>query len=94
MEGNVAPDIANPVPDNVAELTFTAAVPEEVNVSVLVEMVFKCTLPKANVLALNVSRGETPVPLRGTVLVLPLDELLEIVIVPLAAPATVASKLT
>jgi hypothetical protein len=38
--------------------------------------------------------GDAPVPLRFTVLVLPVDELVEIVRVPLAAPATVGLKLT
>jgi hypothetical protein len=90
----VAPDIVKPAPDSVAALTVTDAVPEEVKVRVLVEVVFRVTLPKANVLALTVKFDETPVPLRLTVLVLPLDELLAMVIVPLAAPATVGSKLT
>jgi hypothetical protein len=55
VTGNLAPDIVKPAPVSVAELTFTAAVPEEVSVSVLVEMVFKFTLPKASALGLNVS---------------------------------------
>lgn len=94
MIGNVAPVIEKPVPTRVAELTVSAAVPEDVKVSVFVDAVLTVSLPKANVLALRVSCGEVPVPLRATVLVLPLDELLEMVIVPVAAPVTVGSKLT
>ena len=94
MIGKVDPVIENPVPASVAELTVTAAVPEEVRISDWVEGVFRFTLPKAREPALTVSCGAIPVPLRLTVLVLPLVELLEIVIVPLAAPAAVGSKLT
>ena len=94
VRGNVAPVIENPVPVKVAELTVTAAVPEDVNVSVFVEVVLSVSLPNASVVALRASCGEVPVPLRATVLVLPLKELLEMVIVPLAAPATVGSKVT
>jgi hypothetical protein len=78
-------------------LIIRAAVPEDVRVSVWVEVVFMVTLPKASVLALIVNCGvgaAVPVPLRVTVLVGPLDELLEMVMIPLAAPATVGSKLT
>lgn len=90
----MAPVIEKPAPARVAELTVTAAVPEEVNVSVCVDFVFSASFPKAKVLALRVSRGEVPVPLRATVLVPLLDELLEMVIVPLSVPAAVGSKLT
>jgi hypothetical protein len=44
-----------PLPERDAELTVTAAVPEAVRVSVFVEVVFKFTLPKANVLVLKES---------------------------------------
>ena len=94
MTGNEGPVIEKPVPAKVAELTVTAAVPEEVNVRVCVALVLSGSLPKASAPALKVSCGAVPVPLRATVLVLPLDELLEMVIVPLAAPAAVGSKLT
>ena len=82
-----------PVPVSVAELTVTAAVPEEVSVSALVTMVFTGTFPNARALELTVSWGEVPVPLRATVVVFPPEELLEMVNAPLAAPATVGSKL-
>jgi len=55
VRGNVAPDILKPAPVIVAELTVTAAVPEEVSVSVLVEVDFRFTLPKAIVPALKAS---------------------------------------
>ena len=94
MIGKAHPVIENPVPASVAELTVTAAVPEDVRFNDWVKMVFKFELPKARELVLTVNCDDTPVPLRLTVLVLPLVELLEIVIVPLAAPAAVGSKLT
>lgn len=97
MIGNVLPVIEKPVPVRVAELTVTATDPEEVNVSVCVKVVLSGSLPKASVAALRVScdvDAAVPVPLRVTVLVVPLDELLEMVIVPVAAPVTVGSKVT
>ena len=94
----MAPEIAKPAPAAVNAETVTGAVPAEVNVSVLVEVVLTVTSPKASVLALRVSRGdvwaEAPVPLRVTIAVLLVDELLETVMVPFAAPATVGTKLT
>ena len=54
MAGNEAPDMVNPVPARETELTFTAAVPDEVSVRVLVDVVFNVTLSKATVLALTV----------------------------------------
>jgi hypothetical protein len=66
-------------------------------VRVLVEVVFSVTDPKARVLALTVNCGvaaAVPVPLKLILLVLPPDELLKIVMVPFAAPATVGSKPT
>lgn len=89
--------MAKPLPATVTELTVSAALPDEVNVSALVELVFSETLPKSILAALNVSFGLaicSPVPLSATVVVLPLPELLEIVMVPLAVPATVGSRLT
>ena len=97
MTGNVLPVIEKPVPARVAELTVTAAVPEEVNVSVCVEVVLSVSLPKARVLELRFNCGlgaVTPVPLSVTALVAPLDELLLMVMVPVAAPVVVGSKLT
>jgi hypothetical protein len=84
------------VPVKVAEPTVTAAVPAEVRVSVWVETAFRFTLPKANALALavNFAFGTAPVPARLIVVLLPPEELLEILIVPLAAPTVEGWKLT
>ena len=87
----------NPLPARVIEFTVTAAVPDEVSIRVLVKVVFSVTLPKSRLVALIVKWGVAdcvPVPLRLTVLVLPLEESLEMVMLPLAAPATAGSKLT
>ena len=49
MTGKVTPLIEKPVPLSVPEFTFTAAVPVELRVSVLVETVFRLTSPNASV---------------------------------------------
>ena len=94
MTGSLVPAIENPLPVKVAELTVAAAVPRAVSVSVFVKVLFKFTLPNAREVALKLSCDEAPVPLRLTVLILPLEELLEILSVPLAVLATVGWKLT
>ena len=55
VTGTVAPVIVNPVPARVTEFTVSAAVPEEVNVNVLVDVVFRLTVPKSRLLALTVN---------------------------------------
>ena len=55
MAGKVAPEIEKPAPARVAEFTVTGAVPEEVRVSVLVEVEFSTTLPNAIVPLLMVN---------------------------------------
>lgn len=94
MAGNVPPVMENPAPLIVAELMVTAPVPEEVRVSASVDVVFRFTFPNARAPLLTVNWGVVPVPLRDTVAVVPLDELLEMLSVPLADPATVGAKLT
>ncbi len=77
-------------PEMEAELTVTGDVPEEVRANDCVDEVFTVTLPKLRVEVLNVNCGlaaAVPVPLRATVAVLPVVELLLIVSVPVAAPA-------
>ena len=67
----------------VAELTVTGEVPVEVSVSDCVVAVFTVTLPKLKLAALTVNCGlgaAALVPLRVTIFVLPLDELLATVI--------------
>lgn len=86
--------MVNPAPDNVAELTVIAAVPDEVSVRVLDKVELTSTFPNASELALTANCDETPVPVRETVDVLPLAEVLETVIVPVAEPAAVGAKLT
>ncbi len=85
------------MPVTPAELMVSAALPEEVRVSVSVEVVFKVILPKLRLVWLIVNCGSedcVPVPLRATVVLPPADELLEMAMDPLAAPATVGSKPT
>ena len=53
--GKVAPVIEYPVPVSVAELTVTAAVPEDVSVRVWVDAEFSTTLPNAIVPVLMVN---------------------------------------
>lgn len=95
--GNVAPETAKPLPATVSELIVNAAVPDEVNVNVLVETVFTVTLPKLRELALSVTAGAAvvvPVPISKTVAVLPVEESLEIVIAPVTVPTAAGSKVT
>ena len=86
--------MANPAPETATELTVNAALPEDVNVSDFVEVVFRFTFPKSRLLALRVSWAAIPVPVRLTELTLPLEALLEIVMVPVPVPLAVGSKLT
>ena len=93
----MGPERVNPAPASVTEFTLRAADPDEVSVSVLVEVVCRVTSPKVNASVLKVSLGvdsTVPIPPRVTVLVTPLDELLEMVTVPRMAPITVGSKIT
>ena len=97
MAGNAAPVITKPVPMRVAPLIVSAAVPEDVNVMDLVEVVCTVTLPKARLAALTVSCGTgaaVPMPLRGTWMELPEEASLAMVMLPAAAPVAVGSKLT
>ena len=97
VTGKLPPTIEKPAPEIEAEVTVTAAVPVEVSVNDCVADVFTVTLPKFRLAALTVSCGTSaavPVPLRFTTDVLPVDELLPIVIVPLAAPVAVGRNCT
>ena len=97
VTGNVAPEIANPLPAIAAELIVTGAVPDEVSVSVWVEAVFSVTLPKSSEEALAVNcdvESDVPDPLSETVAVPPSEAVLDIVRAPLATPATVGLKVT
>jgi hypothetical protein len=83
-----------PVPETDAELTVTAAVPDDVSVNGRVAEEFTVTLPKLNVLALNDNCGvvaAVPVPLNDTVVPPPVALLL-IVRLPVADPLAVGAK--
>lgn len=87
------------MPETDAELTVTAAVPDDVSVNDCVPEEFTATLPKLSVVALNdncgvVAAAAAPVPLKDTVFVLLLDELLLIVSFPVADPVFVGANCT
>src|SRR5271168_2196957 len=93
----VPPTIVKPAPVMAAELTVTGDVPVDVSVNDCVVAVFTVTLPKLKVAALTANCGlgaAVLVPLRATTVVLPLDELLLIVICPLAVPVDVGRNCT
>jgi len=98
VTGKVAPEIVNPVPVRLAELTVTADVPVELKVTYWVVAVPTGVLPKFKLVELNVSTGfptvAAPVPLRLTVTMEVVEELVAIARDPVAAPATVGSKLS
>ena len=97
VTGNVAPENVKPAPVRLAALTDTGEVPVEVRVKGSVIGVPTGSSPKFRVVELRERTGLAglvPIPLRLTVIVLAVGELLAMVIVPLAAPATVGSKLT
>jgi hypothetical protein len=97
VTGTLPLTIVKPAPVMVAELTVTGAVPVDVNVNDCVVAVFTVTLPKLRLAALTANWGlgaAVLVPLRATTAVLPLDELLLIVIWPLAVPAAVGRNCT
>lgn len=92
----MAPENEKPVPVRLVELTVTAVLPVEVSDTDCVAAVPTGSSPNLRLVLLKVSTGleETPVPERLTKEGLPLWVLLEMLIEPLAAPATVGSKLT
>jgi hypothetical protein len=71
-------------------------VPDDVSVTDSFVEVFTVTLPKLRLVVLTVNCGfaATPVPLKATVAVLPVVELLLIVSCPVAAPAAVGRNCT
>ena len=84
--------MVKPTPVTVAAFTVTSELPIDVSVTDLVAAEFTATLPKLRLVAPTVNCGfgtTAPVPLRATAAVLPLDELLLIIICPLAEPVTV-----
>src|SRR5438309_5692486 len=79
-------------PATEAEFTVTGDVPVELSVNDWLAVVLRFTLPKLRLEVLSDNCGfaaAVPVPLKATVAVLPLAELLLIVSCPVAAPAAV-----
>ena len=79
VAGSVPLTIVKPMPVILAELTVTAEVPVELSTSDIALAVFTGTLPKARLVALTPNSAlvrAVPVPLRATVAVLPVVELL------------------
>jgi hypothetical protein len=62
VTGNPTPESPNPVPVTDTPLIVSAAVPDEVSVTVLVVAVFRATLPNATLVALTVSAGAVVPP--------------------------------
>lgn len=93
MAGNVASEIVKPLPDTPTDATVTGPVPDDSSVSDFVDAAFTATLPNASALALTVNSGVVgatdPVPLNDTVVAAPVDESLDMVMVPLAEPDVV-----
>jgi hypothetical protein len=97
VTGKAAPENVKPAPDRVAALTVTGEVPAEVSVTGRVTGIPTGTSPKFKVAGLRArtALGElVPIPVRPTVVVPSPDELLAMVIVPIAEPVTVGSKLS
>src|SRR6185437_934672 len=97
VAGSVPLTMVKPVPEMAAEFTVTAEVPVEVRSSDIALAVFTVTLPKGRLVGLTVNCGlvaAAPVPLRPTVAVLPLVELLWIAMLPVTAPDAVGLNCT
>ena len=97
MAGKLPPTMEKPAPVIAAEFTVTGDVPVDVSVKDCVVVVFTVTFPKLRLPALTVSWGlgaAVLVPLRATVAVLPVEELLSMVSCPLALPVVAGSNCT
>jgi hypothetical protein len=94
VTGKLPPTIVKPAPVIPAEFTVTADVPVELSVNDRVFAVFTAKLPKLRLDALIVNWGlaAVPVPLRATVAVPPVVELLLMVRLPVTAPVVVGSN--
>jgi hypothetical protein len=97
VTGNVAPDRVKFVPETATELTVTGEVPAELSFTDSVSDWESGTLPKARLVVLTVSLAldvAAPVPLRLTLVVGALAELVLIVKVPLSGTAAGGVNLT
>ena len=92
VAGKLPPVIVKPVPASVAELMVSAAVPDEVSVTVCVADEFTVTSPKARLLVLSVSCGEPPVSCTANVFVTVPAVALRVAVVVVLTAATVAVK--
>jgi hypothetical protein len=95
VTGKLPPTREKPVPETDPDFTVTADVPDDVSVNDCFAVEFTVTLPKLNVVALNVNCGfaAVPVPLKDTVAA-PLAELLLIVRLPVSDPLAVGANCT
>jgi hypothetical protein len=97
VAGSVPPTMVKPAPVSAAEFTVTADVPVEVRINIIDFAVFTVSLPKLRLDVLTVSWelvAAVPVPLRATVAVPPVVELLLMARLPVAAPAVVGMNCT
>jgi hypothetical protein len=92
VTGKLAPVIVKPVPDSVAELIVSAAVPEDVSVTVCVVVVLTVTSPNDSVVELSVSCGDPPVSCRAKVLLTPAAVADSVAVVVVLTAATAAVK--
>jgi hypothetical protein len=84
--------MVKPIPVTVAAFTVISELPVDVSVTDLVAAEFTAKSPKFRLAAPTINCGlgaAAPVPLRATAAVLPLDELLLIIICPLAVPVAI-----
>jgi hypothetical protein len=92
VTGKLSPVIVKPEPASVAELMVSAAVPDEVSVTVRVTDEFTVTSPKARLLVLSDSCGDPPVSCKANVLVTAPAVALRVAVVVVLTAATVAVK--
>jgi hypothetical protein len=97
VTGKLEATIVKPAPVITTEFTVTVEVPVDVSVNDCVVAVFTATLPKLRLATLTDNCGLAAavlVPLRVTIAVLPVDELLLIITWPLADPVVVGPNCT
>jgi hypothetical protein len=95
VTGKLPVTTEKPVPVTVPDETVTADVPVDDNVTDSVVEDPTATVPKLRLVALTASFGlaaAVPVPLSVTAAVVPVDELLPIVSLPVTAPAVLGAK--
>ncbi len=93
VSGNVAPDMLKPVPVRVAELIVTGAVPVDVKVTDLVDLVFTVTLPKPTLVALTLRVGTNAFSCRAKLAEAPFADALRVADCAELTDETVAVKL-